>query len=390
MDVVYNHTFTGEDSHLNLMVPDYFYRFRADSTWSNASGCGNETASERAMMRKFIVESVVYWAKEYRIDGFRFDLMGIHDIETMNEVRAALDKVDPTIFVYGEGWTADSSPLDAEKRALKQNAAQFDGIAVFSDDIRDALKGNWMNKSVPGFVAGTDSLEGAVKFAVVGGVQHPQVNAADAVHTKAHYVKNPTQVINYASCHDDMCLVDRLRLSRPADATEQEIKRFSLLAQTVVFTSQGVPFIYAGEEVYRDKKGVNNTYISPDSINMINWDNKQTHFDVFSYYQGLIKLRREHPAFRLTSAEMVRNHLKFIEPGVPNVVAFTLNGNVNGDSWRDIIVIYNGNRHTAAVSVPRNKWVKVVHDGVVNLAGIENVNDTIVLVAPSSATILKR
>lgn len=390
MDVVYNHTFTGEDSHLNLMVPDYFYRFRADSTWSNASGCGNETASERAMMRKFIVESVVYWAKEYRIDGFRFDLMGIHDIETMNEVRAALDKVDSSIFVYGEGWTADSSPLDAEKRALKQNAAQFDGIAVFSDDIRDALKGNWMNKSVPGFVAGTESLEGAVKFAVVGGVQHPQVNAADAVHTKAHYVKNPTQVINYASCHDDMCLVDRLRASRPADATEQEIKRFSLLAQTVVFTSQGVPFIYAGEEVYRDKKGVNNTYISPDSINMINWDNKQTHFDVFSYYQGLIKLRKEHPAFRLTSAEMVRNHLKFIEPGVPNVVAFTLNGNVNGDSWRDILVIYNGNRYTAAVSVPRNNWTKVVHDGVVNLAGIEAVNDTIVLVAPSSATILKR
>lgn len=390
MDVVYNHTYTGEDSHLNLLVPGYFYRFREDGSWSDASGCGNETASERAMMRKFIVESVVYWAREYRIDGFRFDLMGIHDIETMNEVRAALDRVDPNIFIYGEGWTASDSPLPAEKRALKQNARQFDGIAVFSDDIRDALKGSWMHAEIPGFVAGTPNLEGAVRFAVVGGVEHPQVDAADAVHTQLHYVKHPTQTINYVSCHDDMCLVDKLRKSRPAGATEDEIKRFNKLAQTVVFTSQGVPFIYAGEEVYRDKKGVNNTYISPDSINMINWDNKYTYNEIFRYYQGLIRLRNEHPAFRMTTADMVQRHLKFLEPEVPNVVAYTLNGNVNGDKWRDILVIFNGNRSDISMTIPKNDWTLAVHDGKVELGGMGTVKDTTLVVPASSASILFR
>ncbi len=390
MDVVYNHTFTGEDSHLNLLVPGYFYRFNADLTWSNASGCGNETASERPMMRKFIVESVLHWVNEYKVDGFRFDLMGIHDVETMNQVRAALDKVDPSILVYGEGWTAAGSPLPEEQRAVKVNTLKMDGIAVFSDDIRDVLKGNWTN-SIPGFVAGTDSLEGALKFAIVGGVEHPQVDASQAVHTKMHYVNHPTQVINYASCHDDMCLVDKLRSRLPEGATEQEVKRFSKLAQTVVFTSQGIPFIYAGEELYRDKKGVNNTYQSPDSINKIYWDQKSTHLDVFEYYRDLIRLRREHPAFRLTTSEMVQQHLKFLDTSAtPNVVAYTLNGNVNGDTWRDILVILNGNRKPVKVSIPKNEWDLVAHDGVINLQGMGIVKDTVLMVAPSSASILKK
>lgn len=391
MDVVYNHTFTGEDSHLNLLVPGYFYRFNADLTWSDASGCGNETASERAMMRKFIVESVKYWVNEYKVDGFRFDLMGIHDIETMNQVRAALNRIDPTILVYGEGWTAAGSPLPEEQRALKINMRQIDGIAVFSDDIRDALKGSWMHPNVPGFVSGTDSLEEAVKFGIVGGVVHPQVDASKSVHSKVHYVNHPTQVINYVSCHDDMCLVDKLRKARPEGATDQELKRFNKLAQTVVFTSQGIPFIYAGEEVYRDKKGVNNTYQSPDSINLIDWNHKSTHVDVFEYYRDLIRLRREHPAFRMTSQEMVAQHLKFLDMSTtPNVVAYTLNGNVNGDSWRDILVIFNGNRTSSRVSIPRNDWVVVMNDGLINFNGMGMVTDTVVWVAPSSAMILRK
>lgn len=391
MDVVYNHTFTGEDSHLNSLVPGYFYRFNPDQTWSNASGCGNETASERPMMRKFIIESVLHWVNEYKVDGFRFDLMGIHDIETMNQVRAALNKVDPSILVYGEGWTASGSPLPEDQRAIKINARKMDGIAVFSDDIRDALKGSWMHPEVPGFVSGTDSLEEAVKFAIVGGVEHPQVDASRSVHTKAHYVNHPTQVINYVSCHDDMCLVDKLRESSPEGTTEQELKRFNKLAQTVVFTSQGIPFIYAGEELYRDKKGVHNTFQSPDSINKINWDQKAVHSDIFEYYRGLIRLRREHPAFRLTTREMVQQHLKFLDTSTtPNVVAYTLNGNVNGDSWRDILVIFNGNRKSVKVSIPRNDWEMVVNDGSINLNGMGLVQDTTVWVAPSSAMILKK
>lgn len=388
MDVVYNHTYTGKGSHLDLLAPGYFYRFNADSTWSNASGCGNETASERAMMRKFIVESVSYWAKEYHVDGFRFDLMGIHDIETMNEVRAALDRIDPTIFVYGEGWTAAGSPLAEEKRAVKKNAKMFDGIAVFSDDIRDALKGSWMHADIPGFVSGVDSLEESVKFGVIASTSHPQVDYTKPIYSKAPYVKNPTQIINYVSCHDDMCLVDKLKQSNPVGTTEEELKRFNKLAQTVVFTSQGVPFIYAGEEVYRNKKGIHNTYQSPDSINGISWDNKTINKDIFSYYQGLIKLRKEHAAFRMTTESMIQQYLKFLDVRTPNVVAFSLNDNANGDKWRDILVIYNGNRSSAKISIPKNNWNIAVHDGQINLNGLGVATDTTFVVEASSASVL--
>ncbi len=388
MDVVYNHTAAGKDSHLNLLVPGYFYRMNADSTWSNASGCGNETASERAMMRKFMVESVVYWATEYHVDGFRFDLMGIHDIETMNAIRAALDKIDPTIFIYGEGWTAGASPLAEDKRAVKKNAKQLDNIAVFSDDLRDALKGSWQHAEIPGFVSGTDSLEESVKFGVVGATQHPQVDYTKLIYSKAPYVNNPTQIINYVSCHDDMCLVDKLRESKPADATDDELIRFDKLAQTVVFTSQGVPFLYAGEELYRNKKGIKNTYQSPDSINQIDWDSKTTHKDIFEYYKGLIALRKAHSAFRIPTQDMVQQHLEFLKFLVPNVVGFVLTDHVNGEVWKDILVIYNGNRKAVKVGIPAGDWNLVCHDGIINLSGISEVKYTTFVVAPSSASIM--
>ena len=388
MDVVYNHTAAGKDSHLNLLAPGYFYRMNADSTWSNASGCGNETASERGMMRKLMIESVVYWATEYHVDGFRFDLMGIHDIVTMNEIRAALDKIDPTIFIYGEGWTAAPSPLAEEKRAVKKNARLLENIAVFSDDIRDALKGSWMHAEIPGFVSGIDSLEESVKFGIVGATQHPQVNYKKLIYSKTAYVNNPTQIINYVSCHDDMCLVDKLKESKPADANDDELVRFNKLAQTIVYTAQGVPFIYAGEELYRNKKGIHNTYQSPDSINRIDWDFKTTHKDIFEYYKGLISLRKTHAAFRIPTQEMLQNHLKFLDLLTPNVVSFTLTDHVNGDVWKDILVIYNGNRKPVTVQIPAGEWNLVCHDGIINLSGISMINSTSFTVAPSSASIL--
>ena len=388
MDVVYNHTAAGKNSHFNLLVPGYFYRMNADSTWSNASGCGNEMASERAMMRKFIVESVVYWATEYHVDGFRFDLMGILDIETMNAVRAALDKIDRTIFVYGEGWTAGPSPLAEAKRAVKKNAKELDNIAVFSDDIRDALKGSWMHSQIPGFVSGTDSLEESIKFGVVGSTQHDSIDYSKLLYSKAPYVNNPTQIINYVSCHDDMCLVDKLRESRPQNATDEELVRFNKLAQTVVFTSQGVPFIYAGEELYRNKKGIHNTYQSPDSINQIDWNFKTAHKDIFEYYKGLIALRKAHAAFRIPTREMVQQHLKFINTRIPNVVAFMLTNHVNDEVWKDILVIYNGNRKSVAVQIPEGEWDLVCHDGQINLNGISHIDNTTFVVAPSSASIM--
>lgn len=388
MDVVYNHTSASKNSHLNLLVPGYFYRMNADSTWSNASGCGNETASERAMMRKFMIESVVYWATEYHVDGFRFDLMGIHDIETMNAIRAALDKVDRTIFIYGEGWTAAASPLAEEKRALKKNAIKLDNIAVFSDDIRDALKGSWMHSQIPGFVSGIDSLEESVKFGVVGATQHADIDYSKLLYSKAPYVNNPTQIINYVSCHDDMCLVDKLKESKPVNATDDELVRFNKLAQTVVFTSQGVPFIYAGEELYRTKMGIHNSYQSPDSINQINWNSKTSHKDIFEYYKGLIALRNAHAAFRMPTQDMVQQYLKFIDMKTPNVVAFKLSNHVNDEIWKDILVIYNGNRKSVSIEIPEGEWNLVCHDGQINLSGISQINYTNFVVAPSSASIM--
>lgn len=388
MDVVYNHTSKGKGSHLDLLVPGYFYRQNPDSTWSNASGCGNETASERAMMRKFMIESVVYWATEYHIDGFRFDLMGIHDIETMNEIRAALDKIDPTIFMYGEGWTAAASPLAEEKRAVKKNAKELENIAVFSDDIRDALKGSWMHSEIPGFVSGTDSLEESVKFGVVGATQHADIDYSNLIYSKAPYVNKPTQIINYVSCHDDMCLVDKLKESKPINATDDELVRFNKLAQTVVYTSQGIPFIYAGEELYRNKKGIHNTYQSPDSINRIDWNSKTTHKDIFDYYKGLVALRKAHPAFRMPTQEMVQQHLKFINMHTPNVVAFMMTDHVNDEVWKDILVIYNGNRKPVTVQIPNAEWNLICHDGQIDMNGLAIINYTAFTVAPSSASIL--
>jgi pullulanase len=388
MDVVYNHTAKGKGSNLDLLAPGYFYRMNADSTWSNASGCGNETASERAMMRKFMIESVLYWVTEYHVDGFRFDLMGVHDIETMNAIRYALDKIDPTIFMYGEGWTAGNSPLAEDKRAVKKNAKELGNIAVFSDDIREALRGSWMHSQIPGFVSGIDSLEESVKFGVVGATQHIDIDYSKLLYSKKPYTNNPTQVINYVSCHDDMCLVDKLKESKPEGATDDELVRFDKLAQTIVFTSQGVPFIYAGEELYRNKKGIHNTYQSPDSINRIDWNSKSTNKDLFEYYQNLILLRKKHAAFRIPTQEMVQQHLKFINMNTPNVVAYILTDHVNDEIWKDILVIYNGNRKPVTVQIPEGEWNLVCHDGQINLTGISLIEKTSFVVEPSSASIM--
>lgn len=387
MDVVYNHTFSGENSFLNLLDPSYFYRFNKDGSWSNASGCGNETASEREMMRKYMVNSVTYWAKEYHVDGFRFDLMGIHDIKTMNEIREALNNIDKTIFVYGEGWTAGASPLPEEERALKQNVKFLDGIAVFSDDIRDALKGNWMTPQVPGFVSGKDSLENAVKFGIVGCTDYPGIDFGHLIHSQAAYAANPLQVINYVSCHDDMCLVDKLRETKPAGATDNDIIKFDKLAQTIVLTSQGIPFIYAGEEIFRDKKGVNNTYQSPDSINEINWNNKDKYKDVFNYYKGLIALRKAHPAFKMSTLDEEKKYLKFIDLGQKNIVAYTLTH--PEDPWKMILVILNGNRVPKSLTLPQGTWNVVCQNGEINPDGVlAQLRNQHYIVASSSASIM--
>lgn len=370
MDVVYNHMYDAGASAFENLVPGYYFRMNPDNTFCNGSGCGNETASEKAMMRKFMIESVRYWAEEYRIDGFRFDLMGLHDIETMNMIRAELDEVDPGIFLYGEGWTADETPLPEEDRATKHNASKLNGIAVFSDDIRDGIRGPWWEAKEAGFMAGKEGLEESIKFGVVASTEHPQIDYKDVNYSDAPYADNPLKTITYVTCHDNPCLWDKI-LETCKDCTKTDKLNLQKLANAIVLTSQGVAFLHAGEELVRTKFGEHNTYNLPDSINQLIWNNKNTYRKVFDYYKDLITLRKNHPAFRMTSTEMIQEHLRFIDLNTPLLVGYQIEGNANNDSWENILVFYNANSEQVEVDLPEGNWVVVADRNTINEKGIE-------------------
>ena len=389
LDVVYNHTFNTAESNFERTVPGYFYRQKEDGTLANGSGCGNETASERPMMRKFMIESVLYWMEEYHIDGFRFDLMGVHDIETMNEIRKAVDEVDSTVCVYGEGWAAEMPQYPVDSLAMKKNVVYMPGIAVFSDEFRDGLCGSVWEKGKGAFLAGVPGGENSVKFGIVGAIEHPQVRYDSVNYSRQAWAGQPTQMISYVSCHDGLCLVDRLKASMP-EATPEQLVRLDKLAQTVVFTSQGIPFIYAGEEVMRDKQGVGNSYKSPDAVNAIDWRRKTTNGDVFMYYKRLIDLRKSHPAFRMGDAEKVRKHLEFLPVEGQNLIAFRLKDHANGDSWEDIIVAFNSRMTPARLAVPAGKYTVVCKDGVIDVRGLGTQTGAEVIIPGQSALIMYR
>jgi pullulanase len=385
LDVVYNHTYDIDHSNFQRTYPDYYYR-KVDGKYSNGSGCGNETASDQPMMRKFMIESVKHWINEYHIDGFRFDLMGCHDIETMNEIRKAVDAIDPTIFIYGEGWSAGQCALPTEQLGVKANIAKMPRIAAFSDEIRDALRGPFDDDTKGGFLAGVPDCEESLKFGIAGAIAHPQVDMSKVNYSKTPWATEPTQMMSYVSCHDDMCLVDRLKSSIPG-ISDDELIRLDLLAQTAVFTSQGVPFMLSGEELLRSKKGVHNSFESPDSINQLDWQNLQRYPQVFKFYQDLIALRKHHPAFRLGDAHLVRKHLEFLD-APKGVVAFRLKDYAGRDDWRNIVVILNANREQVAVSLPKATYTIVCQNGAINEASTDKLSGHRALIAPQSAMIL--
>ena len=396
LDVVYNHTFDIDHSNFQRTYPDYYYRKTQDGHYSNGSGCGNETASEKPMMRQFMMQSVKYWIDEYHIDGFRFDLMGIHDIGTMNAIRQMVNDIDPSIFIYGEGWSAGGCGIPNEQLGMKANIPQMPQIAAFSDEIRDALRGPFDNDTKPGILGGAPDMEESVKFGIVGCIQHPQVDMQKVNYSKQPWALEPTQMISYVSCHDDMCLVDRLKASVPSLQTKNgklsnsqmdELIRLDLLAQTAVFTSQGVPFMLSGEELLRDKKGVHNSYESPDSINHLEWSNLKRYPQVFEYYQRLIALRAHHPAFRLANADLVRKHLQFLD-APKQVVAFRLKNYAGRDDWRNIVVILNASRQPQTIAVPQSTYTEVCCDGVINEAGLGTISGDKVVVSSQSALII--
>ena len=383
LDVVYNHTTATENCGFELTVPGYFYRMREDGSFADGSGCGNETASEKPMMRKYMVESLEYWVKEYHIDGFRFDLMAIHDIETMNLIRERLEALNPDILLYGEGWAASAPLYDESKLAFKRYTYQMPGIAAFSDDIRNALRGT-LDLSQGGFIHGVEGNKEALKFGIVGGVEHPEVS-----HSEAAWCAEPRQHISYVTCHDDHNLRDRLEHLSP-DASEEERIKMAKLAHFGVFTSQGVPFIFCGEEMYRSKRGEKNTYNMPDEYNAIDWALKSQYGDLVEYCKGLISMRKEHPAFSLGTAEAVREHLKFIESDNEAAVGFVLDNLEGIDSAKRIVVLMNGSREGVEFDIPAGSY-KWISDGEFVHAkgmGVFNCDSGKLSVAPISGVIL--
>ena len=389
MDVVYNHTALGNESNFSLTAPGYYYRHRADGSYSDASGCGNETASDRKQVSDYIVESVKYWATEYHIDGFRFDLMAIHDTETMNRVAEAVRAINPNAVIYGEGWTAGDSPLPVERRALKENVSKMPGIAVFSDDIRDAVKGHYSRAEDCGFASGKPGQEETIKIGIVASTAHPQVDYSKGSNSKFAYASQPTQIMNYVSCHDDLCLTDKLRKSMP-EATDSVRMRVARLAQTIVFTSQGTPFMFAGEEIFRDKKGIHNTFKSPDDVNAIDWNLKADNIEQFNYYCNLIALRKAHPAFRLGSAEEVAKNIVFDKVKVDNLVSYSIKNHAGGDDWEEIKVVFNGSDKPHTVNVPKGKWTIIAADGRLDKDGLGESKGGKIEAAPQAALILAK
>ena len=361
MDVVYNHTYNLADSWFQKTVPDYYYRKNGDN-YSNGSGCGNETASERAMMRKYIVDSVVYWATEYHVDGFRFDLMGVHDLDTMKAVREALDQVDPSIMVYGEGWTGGESALPEAQQATKNHIYQLDRVGAFSDDIRDGIKGSVFDSLDKGFVSGKEGMEESIKFGVVAATPHPQVMISKNDKKSTNWSGQPGQSINYISCHDNLTFWDKLAISN-ADDSEADRVKMNKLGSAIILTSQGVSFMQAGEEMLRSKPNEKseggfdeNSYCSPDATNSIKWDNKGNVIDTYEYYKGLIAFRKAHSALRMTTATDIQNTLTFMSGLDANVVAYTIKGEAQGETAQNIAVIYNGNPDAVTVNLPAGTW----------------------------------
>ncbi len=379
LDVVFNHTYFASESVFNQIVPGYFYRQKPDGTFSNASGCGNEIASEREMVRKYIVDTLKYWVEEFHVDGFRFDLMGILDVQTMQQIRHELNTIDGGLFLYGEGWAADQSPMPVEQRAVKENTAQLPGIASFNDDFRDALKGNHGHKKSKGFVSGLVLREEAVKFGICGAVHHLQIDYGFIDSVQKAWADEPDQCINYVSCHDNYTLWDKLKQSLPK-SKDEELRKRTKLAGALVLTSQGVPLLHAGVDFCRTKGGNGNSYKSPDVVNQLDWSRKNTYIDVFEYYRKLILLRKNHPAFRMTTAEQIRRNLDFCTQYQLGVISYCIDGKALGDSWDKIILVFNGNEHEVSVPLPEGDYRVIADGNDINESGLgKTVADKLVV-----------
>lgn len=339
MDVVYNHTFAAYDSDFDRLVPQYYYRTNDEGYYTNGSGVGNELATERPMVQKFVRDSLKYWAQEYHVDGFRFDLMALLGIETMQKVAQDLHTIDASLLVYGEPWTGSGSGLPEEQLLTKGRQKNL-GIGVFNDGFRNDLDGSVFDAGAQGFATGAIGLVDSMKKAVEGSINN--------------FTTSPAETINYVTSHDNYTLWDKIARSNGQDSETDRIK-MDELAQAVILTAQGVPFMQGGEELLRTKQGNDNSYYAGDAINQFAWERKAQYREVFDYYAGLIHLRRNHPAFRLPTAEAINQHLSFLNSPL-NTLMFELQEHANGDSWQRILVIYNPNRYEVSFPLPAGEW----------------------------------
>lgn len=387
MDVVYNHVYDADKFSFNQIVPKYFSRTNADGSYSNGSGCGNDTASERSMVKKYIVDSVNYWADEYHIDGFRFDLVGLLDVDTINEVVNTVHETHPDVVFYGEGWSMNTTvSKDNVIMATQANSAKTPNFAYFSDTIRNLLKGDTFSHGSTGFVSGSKGQEEQL---------------AKCFTAATDWCKSPTQTVNYASCHDNYSLMDKLAVSRP-DASFEDRTRMNNLAAAIYMTSEGIPLIHAAEELLREKidengEPVENSYKSSDLVNSIKWSNldKEAYRTVRDYYKGLIAFRKNHAALRLTTAAEVKANVKY--NWISNeLVMFVINGKDSiADEVSDgIVVIFNANTEAKDVDLYNNygvaegEWKVCINDQKAGIVALSTVSDGKVTVAPISAMVL--
>lgn len=376
MDVVYNHMYEVEKSSFHKLVPGYYFRYDENNALVDESMCGNVIASENSMVRKFIVDSVKFWAEEYKIDGFRFDLMGLIDTETISEVKKELYKINPSVIILGEGWDMGKT-LKEEEKAIQKNAYKLENVAFFNDSIRDSLRGSVFLHNAKGFLTGEENLETEIKKSIVGGINYSkEINLWGEV--------SPNQVVNYIECHDNHTLFDKLKLVCDDD---NKVKYMHRLGTSIVLLSQGVPFIHAGQEFLRTKNGVENSYNSNDSINKLDWNRKKDNIDSVNYIKGLIKLRKEHPAFRMNTVEEIKTNISFIDTP-KNSIAYLIKNNANGDIFKEILVIHNANEEEINLNLSSNgSWQVIVNKDIVNINGIEFINGDCIVVKELSTLV---
>ena len=379
MDVVYNHVYNAGNFSQETIVPGYWFRTDETGELTNGTGVGNDVASERPMVRKFIVDSVKYWATEYNLDGFRFDLMGIHDIQTVNEITAALKVIDPTIIVIGEGWNMGTLPDD--QKANQINIAKLNNVALFNDQIRDGLKGSVFNATDTGWATGKVSAASDIYAGIVGNIDY------SAAFLTKWTTTAPGQSVNYVESHDNLALADKLTASVKG-ISPAGVAQLSQFASSVAFLAQGVPFLQAGQEFLRSKNGNDNSYNADDATNSLKWSTKVKHVATTKYYQGLFALRAAHPAFRMSTTAQVKANLKFLKT-TNNVIAYSLNGKAVKDAASTIVVIHNPNAAAATVTLPnKKKWSIVVKGGVAGTKTIESITAAKVNVAGQTTMVL--